>query len=60
MENKEENKKTKKAKPPLWFQWALSQKPSSHLVDVGNCPIHYLLWETSSKTEKQGGLLFVH
>ena len=60
MENKEENKKTKKDKPPLWFQWAMSQQSSSHLVDVDNCLIHYLTWETSSETQKQGGLLFVH
>ena len=60
MENKEENTKTEEIESPPWFQWAMSQPSSSHIINVDNCPIHYLLWEESSKAHKQGGLLFVH
>jgi pimeloyl-ACP methyl ester carboxylesterase len=60
MENKEENTKTEVIASPPWFQWAMSQPSSSHIINVDSCPIHYLLWEASSRAYKQGGLLFVH
>ena len=60
MENKEENTKTEEIESPTWFRWAMSQPSSSHIINVDSCPIHYLLWEESSKAHKHGGLLFVH
>ena len=60
MENKEENTKTEEIESPPWFQWAMSQPSSSHIINVDSCPIHYLLWEVSSQAHKHGGLLFVH
>ena len=43
---------------PEWFEWAVSQRPSSNQVTVDNCKIHYLKW-TTEKAEKPG-ILFVH
>ena len=43
---------------PEWFEWAVSQRPSSKQVTVDNCKIHYLKW-SAEKTEKPG-ILFVH
>lgn len=60
MENKEENTKTEVIASPPWFQWAMSQPSSSHIINVESCPIHYLLWEASTQAHKHGGLLFVH
>lgn len=55
-----ENIRMGDAQTPLWFKWAMSQKPKSHIVDVDDCGIHYYLWEGSSSESKKGGLLFVH
>ena len=60
MENKEENTKTEEIESPPWFQWAMCQPSSSHIINVDSCPIHYLLWEASSQEHRQGSLLFVH
>lgn len=43
---------------PVWFVQALAHKPKSHVVQVQNCPIHYLSWNLD-QTEKPA-LMFVH
>ena len=45
---------------PAWFNWAISNAPSSHFVSVKDCQIHYLLWDDASDTKKSGSILFVH
>ena len=45
---------------PAWFDWAVAQPLSSHLVTVADCPIHYLLWPSETERANQRGLLFVH
>ena len=45
---------------PAWFNWAMSNAPSSHFVSVKDCQIHYLLWDDASDTKKSGSILFVH
>ena len=45
---------------PAWFNWAMSNAPSSHFVSVKECQIHYLFWDDASDTKKSGSILFVH
>src|SRR6187431_873391 len=48
------------AAAPAWFEWALAQPFSSHVVEVEGCPIHYLAWPGDDEVANQRGLLFVH
>ena len=43
---------------PKWFEWAISQSPSSNRVKVQDCHIHFLRWGPEY-TDKPG-ILFVH
>ncbi|MEM7016837.1 MAG: alpha/beta hydrolase [Pseudomonadota bacterium] len=43
-------------KTPAWFDRAIANKPTSHKVDVEDCPIHYLHWGERDKP----GVLLVH
>jgi pimeloyl-ACP methyl ester carboxylesterase len=45
---------------PLWFQRAIACAGEDRVVDVADCPIHYLLWPAQPKTSNGRGLLFVH
>lgn len=45
---------------PAWFDWALARPVTSAFVDVGGCPIHYLLWPGDDARADSRGLLFVH
>jgi pimeloyl-ACP methyl ester carboxylesterase len=43
---------------PEWFETAVGTVPTSHIVTVEDCPIHYLRW--GPETSERPGLLFVH
>ncbi len=38
----------------------MTRPGQSHFVDVGDCPIHYLLWPGDDETADRRGLLLVH
>jgi pimeloyl-ACP methyl ester carboxylesterase len=47
---------------PDWFKASINHPISSHYIDVHNCLIHYLIWESkSSPVDKiKPGLLLIH
>ncbi|HYM03396.1 MAG TPA: alpha/beta hydrolase [Stellaceae bacterium] len=45
---------------PQWFRWAIGKVPSSRIVTVEGCPIHYLAWPHEGEAAPERGLLFVH
>ena len=47
-----------KVQNPEWFSYAIAQAPVSHMVNVEDCPIHYLKW--GSENRGKPGILFVH
>jgi len=49
-----------RAAAPLWFQRAIACAKEEHVVNVADCPIHYLLWPAQPQTACGRGLLFVH
>ncbi len=44
--------------PPLWFENALKDEPTSHHVQVLDCDIHYLRW--GPQAADKPGILFIH
>jgi len=46
------------APAPGWFHEALAHPFTSQIVDVEDCPIHYLAWPC--RAASRGGILFVH
>ena len=44
--------------PPDWFTQAIAAPATSHFVDVGGTPIHYLAWNAAERDKP--GLLFAH
>ena len=51
---------TVRAPAPDWFHWALGRPRDSRVIDVDDCPIHYLLWPADDQNPGRRGLLFVH
>lgn len=43
---------------PAWFEHALSVAPTSHIISVENCDIHYLRW--GPEQAQRPGLLLLH
>ncbi len=39
-----------RAAAPLWFQRAIACAKEEHVVNVADCPIHYLLWPAQPQT----------
>ena len=45
---------------PEWFDWAIMQPCESRFVDVDDCRIHYLFWDSTDTHANPPGLLLVH
>ncbi|MCP5199832.1 MAG: alpha/beta hydrolase [Gammaproteobacteria bacterium] len=45
---------------PAWFGEALARPFASHVVDVLDCPIHYLRWTPPTESGARRGVLLVH
>jgi len=45
---------------PGWFRRAIAAQPETRHVQSDGCRIQYMLWDGPPKTERKGGLLFVH